>query len=58
MSLIPVWQVPGFVQDILYLTAVLNCCTNPLIYGSYYYSEKSGTRSVQTFKEPHQCLQI
>ena len=33
-------QVPGSVQDILYLTAVLNSCLNPLIYGVYYYTEK------------------
>ena len=28
--------------DILYLTAVLNSCINPLIYGAYYYQEKRG----------------
>ena len=33
-------KVPGLVQDILYLTAVLNTCINPLIYGVYYYSER------------------
>ena len=31
-------QVPGLVQDILYLTAILNSCINPVIYGVYYYS--------------------
>ena len=34
------YQVPGLVQDILYLTAVFNTCINPLIYGVYYYSER------------------
>ena len=33
-------QVPGWIQDILYLTAVLNSCLNPLVYGHYYLSEK------------------
>ena len=33
-------QVPGLVQDILYLTAMLNTTINPLIYGVYYFSEK------------------
>ena len=32
-------QIPGSVQDILYLTAVLNSCINPFIYGVYYYTE-------------------
>jgi len=38
-------QVPGLVQDILYLTAVLNTCINPLIYGVYYYSERASQAS-------------
>ena len=29
--------VPGLVQDVIYLTAVLNSCVNPVIYGMYYY---------------------
>ena len=29
--------VPGLVQDVIYLTAVLNSCINPVIYGMYYY---------------------
>ena len=37
-------QVPASVQDILYLTAVLNTCINPFIYGVYYYSENSNPR--------------
>ena len=32
-------QVPGPVQDILYLTAVFNSCVNPFIYGASYYNE-------------------
>ena len=36
-------QVPPPVQDILYLTACLNSCINPFIYGVYYYSEKTST---------------
>ena len=32
-------QVPGIVQDILYLTAVCNSCANPVIYGMYFYKE-------------------
>ena len=32
-------QVPSSVQEILYLTAVLNSCINPFIYGVYYYTE-------------------
>ena len=32
--------MPGLVQDILYLTAMLNTTINPLIYGVYYFSEK------------------
>ena len=36
------WQVPGFLCDILYLTAVLNSCINPPIYGHYFYSEGRG----------------
>ena len=31
--------VPGLVQDVLYLTAVLNTCINPLVYGLYYHSD-------------------
>ena len=38
-------QVPGLVQDILYLTAVFNTCINPLIYGVYYYSERASQAS-------------
>ena len=33
------FQVPGVVQDILYMTAIFNSCINPLIYGVYYYQE-------------------
>jgi len=32
-------QVPEPLQDILFLTACLNSCINPLIYGGYYYTE-------------------
>ena len=31
-------MVPGLVQDIIYLTAVLNSCVNPIIYGMYFYT--------------------
>ena len=34
-------QVPGWVQDILYLTAVFNSCINPLIYGHYYLKTRN-----------------
>ena len=40
-----VFKVPGGVQDILYLTAVLNSCINPLIYGAYYYCDTTNTRN-------------
>ena len=39
-------MVPGFVQDILYLTAVLNSCLNPLIYGLFYYSERKSETDI------------
>ena len=29
-------------RDVLYLTAVLNSCTNPIIYTVYYYSDRYG----------------
>ena len=32
--------VPGLVQDVIYLTAVLNSCVNPVIYGMYYYRSR------------------
>ena len=44
MMMMLMMQVPALVQEILYLTAVLNTCTNPLIYGVYYFSENSGGR--------------
>ena len=28
--------VPAWVQDLLYLTAVLNSCLNPVVYGYVY----------------------
>ena len=31
-------QIPAWVRDVLYLTAVLNSCINPIIYGVYYFS--------------------
>ena len=31
-------MVPGLVQDIIYLTAVLNSCVNLIIYGMYSYT--------------------
>ena len=31
--------VPGIVQEVIYLTAGLNSCLNPLLYGAYYYSK-------------------
>ena len=31
-------MVPGLVQDIIYLTTVLNSCVNPIIYGMYFYT--------------------
>ena len=34
-------QVPVIVKDILYLTAVLNSCMNPIIYGVENENEKS-----------------
>ena len=34
-------QVPVIVKDILYLTAVLNSCMNPIIYGVEHENEKS-----------------
>ena len=34
-------QVPVIVKDILYLTAVLNSCMNPIIYGVEKENEKS-----------------
>ena len=33
-------QVPVIVKDILYLTAVLNSCMNPIIYGVENENEK------------------
>ena len=38
-------------QDILYLTAMLNTCINPLIYGVYYFSERSGPEEQRTRNE-------
>lgn len=35
-------SVPGWVQDFLYLTAVLNSCINPVVYGHYYHGERKG----------------
>ena len=32
------------VKDILYLTAVLNSCINPVIYGAYYFSDRRLTQ--------------
>ena len=43
-------QVPGFVQDILYLTAVLNSCINPLIYGGYFYMERRNRERINAFR--------
>ena len=43
-------QVPGVVQDILYLTAILNSCINPLIYGVYYYRDKDNRRRAGTVR--------
>ena len=33
-------SVPGWVQDLFYLTAVLNSCINPVVYGHYYHGER------------------
>ena len=33
-------KVPPIVQDLLYMTAVLNSCINPFVYGLYYNSER------------------
>ena len=41
-------QIPVIVKDILYLTAVLNSCINPIIYGVYYFSERRLTRYPST----------
>ena len=38
--LFPLLQVPPWVRDVLYLTAVLNSCINPIIYGVYYSTER------------------
>merc|ERR1719244_511832 len=43
-------KIPGAVQDILYRTAVLNSCINPLIYGAYYYSETTANTTRQSFR--------
>ena len=37
----PLNEVPAPVQDILYLTAAVNSCINPFIYGVYYYKENT-----------------
>merc|ERR1712037_685825 len=34
-------KVPQLMRDVLYLTAVLNSCINPIIYGVYYFSERN-----------------
>ena len=39
------WQVPPALRDVLYLTAVLNSCINPGIYGVYYFSERKAPHS-------------
>lgn len=41
-------QIPVIVKDILYLTAVLNSCINPIIYGVYHFSERRLTRYAST----------
>ena len=41
-------EVPGLVLDILYLTAVLNSCVNPIIYGIYFYVENRPGNAGQT----------
>ena len=33
-------KVPPIVQDILYVTAMLNSCINPFVYGLYYHSDR------------------
>lgn len=38
-------SVPGWVQDFLYLTAVLNSCINPVVYGHYYHGERRGRQA-------------
>ena len=40
-------QVPVIVKDILYLTAVLNSCMNPIIYGV----ENENENSTKNFKD-------
>ena len=41
-------EVPGLVLDILHLTAVLNSCVNPIIYGIYFYVENRHGSARQT----------
>ena len=41
-------SVPGWVQDFLYLTAVLNSCINPVVYGHYYHGERRGRHREST----------
>ena len=39
--------VPGIVHEVIYSTAGLNSCLNPLLYGAYYYSKIKNRSSTQ-----------
>ena len=32
-------DIPGIVQEMIYLTAVFNSCLNSFVYGAFYYTD-------------------